>query len=93
MSTRAEREAERLLEKIRQAGVPVPDGARFQATYASRSMRNEGGAVWILVDTDGRSTEPLVCSQWPRRYLLTREIAAHQTRRERGWIIDPAEID
>lgn len=96
MSTRSERETERLLEKIRQAGAPVPDGARFEATHASRSMRVEGGAVWILVDAEGRPTDPLVCSQWPRRYLLARKMEAGQVgpghATNRDWAIYPSSL-
>jgi hypothetical protein len=88
-SSRSLREEARLLEKIRQAGAPVPDGARLQATHATRAMRSEGGAVWVLVGADGRPTSPLVCSQWPRRLLLARPVVAWCERGTGDWIVAP----
>jgi hypothetical protein len=75
---------------IRQAGAPVPEGARFQQTHASASQRIEGGAVWTLVDSDGRATSPLVCSQWPRRALLRLGVQAHLERSTGDWIVVPS---
>jgi hypothetical protein len=87
--TRAERETALLLDMIRQAGVPVPPGAGFRQTYASRSQRTEGGSVWVLIDADGRETRPLVCSIWPRRLLL-RAGRVEAWRDSLGeWHIDP----
>jgi hypothetical protein len=77
---------------LREAGVPVPDGARFQQTYASASMRNEGGAVWVTVDADGRPTYPLVCSQWPRRALLRTGVEARRERSTGDWIVTPKDL-
>jgi hypothetical protein len=87
--TRAERDATRLLDMIRQAGIPVPAGARFRQTYASRSQRNEGGAVWVLVDGDGRELRPFVCSVWPRAFLLRSGVSVWQDRIGE-WHVDPA---
>jgi hypothetical protein len=84
--TRAEREAARLLEKIRQAGVPVPEGAYFQQTYASGSQRVEGGAVWVLYEPENHRL--IACSIWPRRYLVSRSISAWRDHLGE-WHIDP----
>jgi hypothetical protein len=88
---RSERDASRLLDLIRQAGAPIPGDARFQATHAPASSRVEGGAVWVLVRADGRPTEPLVCSQWPRAYLLRSGVTAAPDRFGE-WIVYPAKF-
>jgi hypothetical protein len=74
MST--ERRNARLLEMIREAGISVPEGTRFQQTYAGRNQRNEGCALWVLIDADGQSLRPHVCSRWPRAVLLARGVYA-----------------
>lgn len=90
-ATRATQEANRLLEMIRQAGVPLAPSVRFQQTYASRSQRAEGGAVWILVDDEGRECRPHVCSIWPRRELLKMGVTAWCDWLGE-WHVDPARI-
>ena len=90
--TRAQRESARLLEMIRQAGAPVPADAVFQQTYASASMRAEGGSVWILTGPDGMPVYPLVCSQWSRRLLLRTGVTAYYLWSVGDWIIDPEDL-
>ncbi len=88
--SRADREAARLLAMVAAAGAPVPEGATFRRTYAGRNQRVEGCAQWILVDVNGDAALPLVCSQWPRRYLLARGVTAYLQPGTGDWIIDPA---
>lgn len=90
--TSAERDAARLLKAIKEAGAPVPDGATFRRTYAGRHQRSEGGAIWVLVGPDGLDTQPLVCSQWPRAYLLRTGVDAWLEYGTGDWIVAPAQL-
>lgn len=89
--TRAERDNARLLEKIRQAGVPLPSGVGFRATRAGRSARSAGAWVWFLVDADGMYLTPEVGSQWPRS-ALRGGIEASWDRHTDSWQVDPAKL-
>ncbi|MER6606007.1 hypothetical protein ABT282_08825 [Streptomyces sp. NPDC000927] len=48
------RTQQRLLAKLREAGVTVPDGTRLAPTRASRSQRNLGAWSWAALLEDGR---------------------------------------
>lgn len=84
--TRAERETARLLDMIREAGVPVPVGASFYRVRASAEQRNVGAWAWALVGPDGAFLG--IGSQWPRRTLLGYGITAYRDRCG-DWNIDP----
>ena len=60
--------SERLLKRIREMGVDVPDGARIQRTYAGRTMRSGGAWSWFVVGPDGRALD--IGSQHPVKVLL-----------------------
>lgn len=91
--TRAERESARLLDMIREAGAPVPDGAGFLRLYTSPAQRSAGAWAWCLVDAAGLPVSPGVGSQWPRRILLARGVEASRDSLRHtlaDWHIDPA---
>lgn len=44
---------ERLIARLREMGVEIPDGAQLRRTYAGRHQRSAGAWSWYLVDADG----------------------------------------
>jgi hypothetical protein len=46
--------SERLLERLRQQGVEIPEGARIHRTYANGSARTGGAWSWFVLDSQGR---------------------------------------
>lgn len=45
--------SERLLARLRAAGVELPEGARLVRVHPSESMRNVGAWSWTAADADG----------------------------------------
>lgn len=89
--TRTERDRARLLDMIRAAGAPVPDGAYPAPTYVSRAWREAGSWVWMLHNADHSPTEPPVGSIWRQRDLLRGDVEA-SIDRWGDWHVDPARI-
>lgn len=88
--TRAEQYRARLLEKIREAGAPVPDGAYPVPTYATRADRSAGAWVWRLHTADGMPCHPAVGSQF-RQSMLRGDIEVSRDRWG-DWSVDPVRI-
>lgn len=77
---------ERLLAKIRAAGVPLPPRVTFARTYAGVWQRRQGSWVWFLVDADIQ--RPLdVGSQYPQRKLTGRITVSRNDHGE--YSVDP----
>lgn len=89
--TRAERDAARLLDKIREAGVAVPEGSAFMRQYVGWSARSAGAWAWFLVDPDGVPLNPEVGSQWPR-HRLRGGIEVSWDHYTGSWQVDPAKL-
>lgn len=84
------KQAERLLAKIRAAGVPLPEHVEFRRTYAGRLQREAGAWAWFLLDAD-TGYDLHIGSQWPQSALTgALDINLERQPHERGdWQIDP----
>ncbi|MFF8656790.1 hypothetical protein [Streptomyces huasconensis] len=63
--------AERLIARLREIGLDLPEGSRLVRVYPSPAMRNEGAWSWSAMGPDGR--ELLIGSQYPMAELLGAE--------------------
>lgn len=64
--------SERLLARLREAGLPLPQGTRLVRVHPSRSMRNEGAWSWAAL---GPGAEDLqIGSQYSMGELLSAEL-------------------
>lgn len=65
-----------LLDRLRELGVALPDGARLESTRASRSARNDGAWSWRVVDGSGSPGFKIdgcgreIGSQWSMAVLM-----------------------
>jgi hypothetical protein len=62
------RPTERLLARLREAGMDLPEGVTIQRTYAGREQRNAGAWSWALLGPNGEDLK--AGSQWPVGDLL-----------------------
>jgi hypothetical protein len=46
--------ARRLLDRLRQVGLDLPEGTRLVRVYPSRAMRSEGAWTWFALGPEGR---------------------------------------
>jgi hypothetical protein len=60
--------SERLLNRLRELGVQLPEEARLESTRASRSARRNGAWSWHVVD--GRGIPMEIGSLWSMTELL-----------------------
>ncbi|MFC4506659.1 MULTISPECIES: hypothetical protein [Streptomyces] len=60
--------AERLLARLREAGLDLPEGSRLDRVYPSRAMRTEGAWSWAAFGPGGR--ELRIGSQYSMTQLL-----------------------
>lgn len=88
MPRRADRDASRLLDQIRAAGVPVPHDATFIRVYAGYWQRAAGAWSWELADAEGVPLHPPVGSQH-RRSELRGQVAVTWDRYTFAWQVDP----
>lgn len=77
-----------LVEKIRAAGVRLPERVEFHRTYAGAWQRRRGAWAWFLLDAD-TGAEARVGSQYPRSMLRGR-IVADKGFHDWDWNINPA---
>ncbi|WP_329142756.1 hypothetical protein OIU91_04000 [Streptomyces sp. NBC_01456] len=63
--------AERLIARLREAGLDLPEGSRLVRVYPSRAMRNEGAWSWSAFGPGGRELQ--LGSQYPMAELLAAE--------------------
>lgn len=79
--------AERLIKRLREMDVDIPDGWRLCRTHAGFHMRSAGAWSWFLLDAEGRELH--IGSQIPVTDLL-REKTLHTYRDRMGDLhIDP----
>ncbi|MFE4857411.1 hypothetical protein [Streptomyces sp. NPDC056670] len=63
--------SERLIARLREIGLDLPEGSRLVRVHPSRAMRNEGAWSWSAYGPGGR--ELLIGSQYPMAELLAAE--------------------
>ena len=63
--------AERLLHRLRQAGLDLPEGSVLVRVYPSAAMRNNGAWSWAAFGPDGRELQ--IGSQYSMSELLAAE--------------------
>lgn len=80
--------AERLIDRLRAMGVPVPEGTVPRRTYAGWAQRSQGAWSWFLDYPAAVPGLPYIGSHWPLRDLLHRRLMV--TLSDSGaWEIDP----
>lgn len=63
--------AERLLHRLRQTGLDLPEGSRLARVYPSEAMRNNGAWSWAAFGPDGGELQ--IGSQYSMGQLLAAE--------------------
>lgn len=58
----------RLIQRLRELGVNIPEGASLVRTYVDRAARLDGSWAWFLTDSDGVPMR--IGSQHPATQLL-----------------------
>lgn len=73
------RTSERLIARLREIGLDLPDGTQLVRLNPSRAMRNEGAWSWTALGPGGRELQ--IGSQHPMTALLEAEVLLAETIR------------